>query len=112
MLKAENRLKNRSDFSKIYKYGKSYANRDFVVYYKKNDLQRLRVGFSVSRKVGKAWKRNIIKRRLREIIRNNQTILINNYDIIIIVRKNIKDVEFPGIEKSFYHVMKGTGLFI
>ena len=110
LLKTENRLKNGRDFNLVYKKGKSFANRDFVVYIKKNNLGHARVGFSVSKKVGKAWKRNEIKRRLREIIRSKPELLNKNYDIIIIVRKNIKDTDYFSLEKSFNHVLRGSEL--
>lgn len=110
MLKMENRLKKNKEFKIVYKKGKSYANRDFVVYYKKNSLGNSRIGFSVSRKVGKAWKRNEIKRRLREILRNNQYLLSKGYDIIIIVRQFIKDTDYYSMEKSLNHALKGSEL--
>ena len=110
MFKAENRLKRSQDFKMVYKKGQSYANRDFVVYLRKNQGAQARVGFSISRKVGKATERNLIKRRLREIIKSLPMILDSHYDIIIIVRKNIKDIAYDSLQKSFVHVLKGTGL--
>lgn len=110
MLKTENRLKKNQDFRFIYKRGKSTANRDFVVYYKKNSLGYSRIGFSVSKKIGKAWKRNEIKRRLREILRKNQYLLSKSYDIIIIVRQTIKDIDYFAMEKSLNHALKGSEL--
>lgn len=110
LLKNENRLKKNRDFKLVYKRGKSYANRDFIIYQKKNGLNISRIGFSLSKKVGKAWKRNLIKRRLREIIRKNNLLLSAGYDIIIIVRPKIKDIEYNAMEKSLLHALKGAGL--
>lgn len=110
LLKTENRLKKNKDFKVIYKKGKSYANRDFVIYYKKNPYGITRIGFSVSKKVGRAWKRNEIKRRLREILRKNDSLLALGYDIIVIVRQSIKETDYFLIEKSLNHALKGSGL--
>lgn len=110
LLKTENRLTKSRDFKAVYKKGNSFANRDFVVYIKKNNLGHARIGFSVSKKVGKAWKRNEIKRRLREIIRLMPQLLNKNYDIIVIVRKTIKGTDYYSLEKSFNHVLKGSDL--
>lgn len=110
MLKTENRLKKNKDFKVVYKKGKSFANRDFVIYRKNNNLEKARIGFSVSKKVGRAWKRNKIKRRLREILRKNSNLTSLNYDIIVIVRQSIKDTEYSLMEKSLNHALKGSGL--
>ncbi len=110
LLKDENRLKKNKDFKQVYKKGKSYANRDFIIYRKKNGSNISRIGFSLSKKVGKAWKRNLIKRRLREIINNNRFLLSLGYDIIVIVRPKIKDTDYSSMEKSLNHALKGSEL--
>lgn len=110
LLKSENRLKKNKEFKITYKKGNSFANRDFVVYYKKNSLGFSRIGFSVSKKVGKAWKRNEIKRRLRETLRKNNSLLSKSCDIIIIVRQTIKDTDYFSMEKSLNHALKGSEL--
>lgn len=110
LLKAENRLKKNRDFKVVYKKGKSYANRDFVVYHKKNSCGFSRIGFSISKKVGKAWERNEIKRRLREILRKDAYLLSLSYDVIIIVRQSIRDTDYSSMKKSLNHALKGSGL--
>ena len=61
------------------------ANKSFVLYYFPNEMH-LRVGFSVSKKLGKAHLRNKIKRQVRmmaqEIFDKDRSC-----DYIIIVRK-------------------------
>ena len=63
MLSAGLRLKDRNDFRRIYQRGKSVANPLFILYYRPNRQLGYRVGFSVSKKVGKAVVRNRVKRR-------------------------------------------------
>lgn len=79
------RVRKNEDFQTIIKDRKSVSNSSFVVYYKKNDLSLLRVGISVSKKLGKAVVRNKIKRQARmmarEIFDQKQGV-----DYIIIVR--------------------------
>ena len=53
---------------------------------KPNALPHHRFGMSVSRKVGIAAKRNIIRRRLREAFRLWQHDLPAGYDIVVVVR--------------------------
>jgi ribonuclease P protein component len=50
-----------------------------------NDLGHPRLGLSVSRRVGKAHRRNRIKRLLREAFRLEQHNLVGSLDLIIVV---------------------------
>lgn len=61
------RLQKNRAFQYVYRKGHSVACRDLVLLFAKS--RELRVGFSVSRKVGKAVTRNKVKRRLRECFR-------------------------------------------
>ncbi|MCG4734836.1 ribonuclease P protein component, partial [Casaltella massiliensis] len=47
-------IKKDSDFRKVYKHGKFFANKYLVMYILDNKSDFNRVGFSVSKKVGKA----------------------------------------------------------
>jgi len=57
-----------------------------------NELHHVRVGFTVSKRVGTAVKRNRIKRLLREIYRRNKEIFPPGHDIVLIARKQDQDV--------------------
>ncbi|MFD0871816.1 ribonuclease P [Chlamydia abortus] len=108
----QNRLAKREDFSKVYRWGKSTANHQFVLYRKeKNASQPLRVGVSVSKKVGNAVVRNRIRRVVKEIIRLNIDRIEGNADLIFIARKPAADMSYHEMEKSLFHVLKKAGLF-
>ena len=92
-MKKKYRVKKNEDFSHIIKQKQSLANRSFIIYYLKNDLNHARIGISVSKKLGKAVVRNKIKRQVRVIIQ--QTINFkDNYDYIVIVRNKYLDLDF------------------
>lgn len=57
-----------------------------TIYARPNELSHLRLGISISRRVGSAPKRNRIKRLLREAFRLRQHDLPAGYDLIIVVR--------------------------
>lgn len=44
-------LKSNSDFQRVYKNGKSYANKTLVMYVYRNELSYNRIGISVSKKM-------------------------------------------------------------
>ncbi|MBU0279042.1 MULTISPECIES: ribonuclease P protein component [unclassified Gemella] len=108
-MKKEYRIKKEKDFNRIIKEKKSFANRQFVIYYSKNNLEHFRLGLSVSKKLGKANKRNKLKRYVRESIKEHKN-LLKNYDIIIILRKAAMDITFDEFLKSINHILTKTNL--
>ena len=92
-MKKEFRVRKNEDFSRIIKKKQSMANRSFIIYYLKNDLDHDRIGISVSKKLGKAVIRNKIKRQVRMMLQ--QTINFDdNYDYIVIIRNKYLDLDF------------------
>ncbi|QOQ39708.1 ribonuclease P protein component [Trueperella pecoris] len=71
MLPAANRLRDPADFRSAFRSGSRKANRFVVVHALTDDPEAgLKVGFTVSKKVGNAVVRNKVRRRLRHIVRN------------------------------------------
>lgn len=106
------RLTKRSDFNKVYRYGRSTANRQFVVYVM-NDTQteHYKVGISVSKKIGNAVVRNRMKRRLKEIVRLDSDHIKRHIQFVIIVRNPAVDLSYDQLRKSLIHVMKKARLW-
>ncbi len=63
MLAKGNRLNKHGSFAYVYRNGKRISEPDLVLIF--TPAKTVRVGFSVSNKVGKAVVRNKVKRRLR-----------------------------------------------
>lgn len=106
-------LKKDSDFRKVYKHGKSFANKYLVIYILKNKSDYSRVGISVSKKVGKAITRNRVRRLIKEAYRLNIDEKIKpGYDIVFIARVSSKDVTFKDIDKSIKNLVKRTDISI
>ena len=59
-------IKQHSDFQRVYRAGRSFANRYFVLYVFPSDAVRGRVGFAAGKKLGCAVTRNRVK-RLRDV---------------------------------------------
>src|SRR5690606_3949829 len=63
------RLRKKQDFNKVYRQGRSFANAQFVVYWRKQtEPGCFRLGVSASAKLGGAVVRNRLRRRVKEIV--------------------------------------------
>ncbi|CAM4377824.1 ribonuclease P protein component [Paenibacillus endophyticus] len=105
------RLRNREDFSRIYRGGKSFANGQFVVYWSKQpSADPFRLGVSASKKIGNAVVRNRMRRMIKEIVRHQANRILPRTDFILIVRKPATEMKMKEMEKSVLHVLKKAGL--
>ena len=94
------RLKRNADFRRVFQKGNSVANRFYVLYVIKKDRKRkTRVGFSVSKKVGKAVVRNRVKRICREVMRKRVYQFENGFDLVIIARSDAAHLSYAQAEK-------------
>lgn len=106
-MKKKYRVKSEKDFQNAFQKGTSYANRQLVLYvYPKVGQVHFRVGFSVGKKMGNAVERNKIKRLLRHAVHELSPAIDNEYDYLLIARKDIINKNFYEIKKSLIHVMK------
>ncbi|VTS01864.1 ribonuclease P protein component [Tuwongella immobilis] len=92
-------LKSPKQFEAIYAAKRSASDGVLIVYAARNDLPHLRIGLSVSRRVGNAVKRNRIKRLFREAFRLSKSELPPGLDLILIPRAG-KTLELEQIRAS------------
>ena len=110
-MKKRFRVKKEKDFSAIFKEGKSFANRKFVIYRLENNEQHFRVGLSVSKKLGNAVMRNQIKRRIRHILIEHKNQLVENVDFVVIARKGVEILDYAEMGKNLLHVLKLSKIY-
>ncbi len=97
-------LKKNRQFQFVYKNGKSYANKYFVMYVKENGLDRNRIGISVSKKVGNSVVRHRVTRLLRECYRLHESIFNRGLDIVIVARPGSSAIGYREAESAFLHL--------
>ncbi|WKV07607.1 ribonuclease P protein component [Thermoanaerobacterium sp. CMT5567-10] len=106
------KIKRSSDFKNVYRYGKSISNQYIVMYYLENNLGINRVGFSVSKKVGKSVIRNRYKRLLYENFRLLDRDLFKGYDIIFIARNKIVEADFHMVGNAMRRLLTKSSLYM
>jgi ribonuclease P protein component len=79
-------LRRPSDFRRVYERRRSVSDADLIVYACENGLPHLRLGLSVSRKVGGAVQRNRLRRLYREAFRLTRHELPGGLDLVLIPR--------------------------
>lgn len=105
-------LKNNSDFQKVYREGKSFANRYLVMYVLENKTDRNRLGISVSKKVGNSVVRHRVTRLIRESYRLQEDMFNSGLDMVVIARKSAKDKTCQEIESALLHLGKLHGILL
>ena len=87
-MKSIYRLKKNYQYNYVYKHAESVADKNFVMLYCPSNTKQTKVGFSVSKKYGKAVKRNRIRRQLKAAVSNCMSEIKDGYNLIFIPRKS------------------------
>ena len=74
------------------------------MYIRKNDLEKNRIGISVSKKVGNSIVRHRLTRLIRESYRLNEEAFEKGYDIVIVARVSAKGIIYRDMESALLHL--------
>ena len=110
-MKKENRLKKRKQFNWIFKNGKTIKGQDVFIVYNSSYGNDYKVGFSVTKKVGKAVVRNKVKRRLKSILTKYRNNIVSKNTMIFVARPSIVDLKFNEIENQIVSLLKKANLY-
>ncbi len=104
------KLKRNGDFRRIYGRGISEVNSAFVVYALKNRSGDIRLGLSVSKKLGGAVNRNRAKRLLTAAFRECAPHIKSGYDFVLAARTRILGVKSTEISAALMEFLHKTEL--
>ena len=110
------RLSRSAEFDRVYREGRSHANRYLVVYSfpRGGDEEAdARLGVSVGRKVGGAVERNRVKRLLRDAFWAIAEELPPGHDFVVVARPDSGELASregePGIERALRELLEKAG---
>ena len=104
------RLTDSSEFERVYKQGTAYRGKLFSVHAFPNELGTLRLGLSVSKKVGNAVTRNSLRRRLREIFGGFAPGSGSELDLVVSARPPARDASFGDLQEEFFRALAKLGV--
>jgi len=98
------RLKKSWQFRKVYNEGDKYFGKLFILHVLPNNTQEIRLGLTVTKKVGISVERNRIKRVIREVFRLYEGILPGN-DLVVVARKSAVDLKYSQARNSLTNLL-------
>ena len=109
MLPRDQRLRRSKDFARVRRYGRSSGSPVAALYVLPRRSPHIRVGFSVSKRVGKATVRNRVKRLLREAVRRQFPSLKGGQDLVFIARPAAAGASYAGIDEAVAFLLRKAG---
>ena len=107
-------IKKNYEFKSLFSKGKFYYGEYIHMYIRKGNSENNKFGIAVSKKQGKAVKRNRIKRLIRENYKNFENKIEKGTQILIVINKdkNIADISFKDIENNFQRTLKKANILV
>ncbi len=99
-MKVVNRIKASDDFALAIKKGRAQRNQSYVIHYRPNEFNYVRVGISVSSKLGNAVVRNLVKRQIRSMCDSLIDYNSQSLDIVIVAKANFLDRSYDDNKQS------------
>ena len=100
------RLRQRADFLAV-AAGAKAPNSTFVLQMRRREDGPVRVGFTVTKRVGGAVERNRIRRRLREAVRlASPSPMRPGHDYVLVGRRAALDAPFERIKEEFDRALR------
>ena len=108
------RLARRSDFRKTYDEGRKLAGRYLVLFVRPNGAGTIRLGLTVTKRIGCAVERTRARRRLREIFRREAraTLERNRWtgtDVVVNLREGAAGAGVRDLSDDFGRLLRRLG---
>jgi ribonuclease P protein component len=99
-------LRSRAEFQAIYKKGQRRRGLLVALFYAERKRDASRVGITVTKKSGKAVRRNRIRRRIREILRAfSPTVSSTGIDLVVHVHPQTRDATYTELRNEIGEIL-------
>src|SRR5436305_883077 len=109
MLPKDYRLTRSRDFVRARRSGRATGSQLMVLYVLPTRTPGTRIGFSVSKRVGKATVRNRVKRLMREAVRHHLHSLGPGQDLVFIARPGAAGASFSEVASTVGYLLRKSG---
>ncbi len=103
-MKKRFRIKKNKEILKVLSNKRTVGDKNFVIYLKESKLSDFRYAISISKKYGNAPERNLMKRRIKDII-TREKINIKTKDFFIIIKVSAKKLSYEEIRKNIIKLL-------
>ena len=101
------RLRKHAQFSRVQSKGRRMGGKFLIVIFAPSSFLGVRFGLTVSRRVGCAVTRNRIKRRLRDILRQNKDALGPMHaDVVCIAKQEAASASYQALKKDILDIFQ------
>ena len=101
-------LRSRQDFARIRADGRSRADRLLVVRFVPNARDHDRFGISTNRRLGGSVQRNLVRRRIRAILREQAGSGDAGLDILIVARPGSVEARFDELRAALERLLRSA----
>ena len=108
-MKSIYRLKKNYQYNYVYKHASSVADHNFILLYCASNVKQSKVGFSISKKYGKAVRRNRTRRQLKAAVAAIMPNVRDGFNAVVIPRRH-EAYEFDEVSASVAKLFEKAGL--
>lgn len=105
-------LKRHKEFRYTYRVGRSSSTSLFTLVYARSRNETIRIGFSVSKRVGNAVQRNRAKRRMRACVTPMLAHLKGGCNVIVIAKPEVLNAPFAELQKQMEALFQRGGVWV
>ena len=105
------RLRKRSDIAQCQSHGTKIHCKHFLILFVPSDASSSRLAIAVTTKLEpRANRRNLIKRRIREVFRSVRSQFVKPFDMVVVARRDVQSCDISDFRRELIGAWRGHRL--